>query len=84
PALPALSFSQGSCPRRTIAVGNAHDSLIRAVLPAGTYRVSVLLPDGQMIAPERHDFVTVRRGETSHLGTMRPDPHGAPYPMFCD
>lgn len=83
-ALPALSFARGSCPRSTIAVGNAHDDLIRAVLPAGTYRVAFLLADAKLVEPVTHSTVTVRAGETTHLGVMTPNQRAVPYPLFCD
>jgi hypothetical protein len=83
-ALPALVFSQGSCPRSTIAVGNAHDDVIRIVLPAGSYRVAVLLANVQLVEPKNHATVTVHPGTTTHLGVMQPRPDAAPYPIFCD
>jgi hypothetical protein len=83
-AWPSLAFSRGSCPRFTMLVGNAHDDVIRGVLPAGTYDVAVLLGDNRLVWPLKHRHVTVGAGTTTHLGVMTVDPNAVPYPAFCD
>jgi len=81
---PSLAFSQGSCPRYTIAMSDAHGSDIRVVLPAGTYNVNVLLGNARMVPPLNHRTVSVVAGKTVHLGVMTIDARQTPYPMFCD
>jgi hypothetical protein len=83
-AWPALVFSQGSCPRFTILMGNGSDDVIRGVLPAGRYDISILLTDNQMTRPVKHRNVKVGAGTTTDLGVMTVDPNVVPYPAFCD
>ena len=83
-SLPALSFVQGSCPRRTILVGNGISNEIRGVLPGGTYRVAILLENSMLVNPARHATVTITSGRTTHLGVMTPGRDETPYPMVCD